>query len=215
METITLQAKTREITGKKVSELRDQDMIPAVIYGKTIKPLNISLSIKDFEKVFKQAGDTTVIDLQVDEPKALHKVLIQNVQYTPTHDRINHVELLAISLTDKVKVKVPVVLVNTANAEKLGGNLILNLDEIEIEALPSDLIHQIEIDCSIFTEFGHTIYVKDLTLNKNIKILEELDLPVVSFDEPEKIEEEVITATTEESSTETAATPKTEEAKSE
>ncbi len=214
METINLQAKTRDITGKKVSDLRDQDIIPAIVYGKAIQPKNISLLAKDFDKVFKQAGDTTVIDLQIDEPKANHKVLIQNVDYTPIRDRINHVELLAISLTDKVKVSIPVVLINTAVAEKLGGNLIVNLDEIEIEALATDLPHQIEIDCSVFTEFGHTIYIRDLQLNKNIKILEELDSPIVSFDEPEKIEEEVNPVTAE-GATETAKPVTNEDNKTE
>lgn len=212
METIILQAKTREITGKKVSELRDQDMIPAIVYGKTVEPINISLPSKDFDKIFKQAGDTTVIDLQIDESKSSHKVLIQNVEYTPIRDRINHVELLAISLTDKVKVSVPVVLINKENAEKLGGNLILNLDEIEVEALPTDLPHQIEIDCSIFTEFGHTIYVRDLHLNSNVKILEEIDSPIVSFDAPESIEEEAPVVA---EATPAEATATVEEAKTE
>ena len=211
METIILQAKAREITGKKVSELRNQDIIPAIIYGKSLQPINISLNSKDFEKVFKKAGDTTVIDLQIEGSKENHKALIQKVDYTPTRDRITHIELLAISLTDKVKVEVPVILINTEIAEKLGGNLILNLDEIEVEALPGDLPHQIEIDCSIFTEFGHTIYIRDLKLNSNIKILEELDSPIVSFDEPEKIEEEPVTVVATE--TETTTPEKTEDKK--
>jgi len=212
METIILQAKAREITGKKVSELRNQDIIPAIIYGKSLKPINISLSSKDFEKVFKKAGDTTVIDLQIEGSNENHKALIQKVDYTPTRDRITHIELLAISLTDKVKVEVPVVLINTEIAEKLGGNLILNLDEIEVEALPGDLPHQIEIDCSIFTEFGHRIYIRDLKLNSNIKILEELDSPIVSFDEPEKEEEPIAPTSTE---TETTTPEKTEDKKEE
>jgi len=206
METIILEAKAREITGKKVSELRDQEMIPGIVYGKKLEPINISLSSKEFTKIFKQAGDTSVIDLKIDNEKA-HKVLIQNVDYTPTRDRITHVELLAISLTDKVKVGVPVVLINTENPEKLGGNLILNLDEIEVEALPNDLPHQIEIDCSVFTEFGHTIYVKDLKLDSKLKIHEEPETPIVSFDEPEQAEEEPKPEATEE--------PKAEEKKEE
>lgn len=210
METIILQAKAREITGKKVSELRGQDIIPAIIYGKSLKPINISLFSKDFERVFKKAGDTTVIDLQIEGSKENHKALIQKVDYTPTRDRITHIELLAISLTDKVKVEVPVVLINTEIAEKLGGNLILNLDEIEVEALPGDLPHQIEIDCSVFTEFGHTIYIRDLKLNNNIKILEESDSPIVSFDEPEKIEEPVAPVSAE---TEAIVPEKTEDKK--
>ena len=206
METIILEAKAREITGKKVSELRDQEMIPGIVYGKKLEPINISLSSKEFTKIFKQAGDTSVIDLKIDNEKA-HKVLIQNVDYTPTRDRITHVELLAISLTDKVKVGVPVVLINTENPEKLGGNLILNLDEIEVEALPNDLPHQIEIDCSVFTEFGHTIYVKDLKLDSKLKIHEDPETPIVSFDEPEQAEEEPKPEATEE--------PKAEEKKEE
>jgi len=206
METIILEAKAREITGKKVSELRDQEMIPGIVYGKKLEPINISLSSKEFTEIFKQAGDTSVIDLKIDNEKA-HKVLIQNVDYTPTRDRITHVELLAISLTDKVKVGVPVVLINTENPEKLGGNLILNLDEIEVEALPNDLPHQIEIDCSVFTEFGHTIYVKDLKLDSKLKIHEEPETPIVSFDEPEQAEEEPKPEATEE--------PKAEEKKEE
>ena len=206
METIILEAKAREITGKKVSELRDQEMIPGIVYGKKLEPINISLSSKEFTEIFKQAGDTSVIDLKIDNEKA-HKVLIQNVDYTPTRDRITHVELLAISLTDKVKVGVPVVLINTENPEKLGGNLILNLDEIEVEALPNDLPHQIEIDCSVFTEFGHTIYVKDLKLDSKLKIHEDPETPIVSFDEPEQAEEEPKPEATEE--------PKAEEKKEE
>mgnify|MGYP000922266659 CR=1 FL=1 len=212
METIILQAKAREIIGRKVSEMRTQDIIPAIIYGKATEPKNIAVSSKDFEKVLKIAGDTTVVDLQVEGENKPYKVLIQNVDYTPTQDKIIHVEFLAISLTDKVKVNIPVVLVNTETPEKLGGNLILNLDEIEVEALPTDLPHQIEIDCSIFTQFGHTVYVKDLNLNKNVKILEDLELPIVSFDEPEKIEEEPVHTETEAATTtETSNEEKKEE----
>lgn len=198
METINLEAKTREIVGRKVSELRDQNLIPAIVYGKKIQPINISVDKKIFEQVFKKAGDTTVIDLKIDGKS--HKVLIQNVDYTPTQSGIVHIEFLAISLTEKVKVNVPVVLINTEGPKKLGGNLIHNLDEIEIESLPNNIPHQIEIDCSVFKEFGHTVYVRDLKLGDKIKILEDLDVPVVSFDEPEKIKEEVeeTEATTEE-----------------
>jgi len=190
MDTINLQAKIREFIGKKVALLRKQDIIPGILYGKSITPQNISVNNKEFVKVFKQAGDNTVVDLHIDGAKETQKVLIQKVDFTPIQDKIVHIELLAISLTDKVKVKIPVVLINTEATEKLGGNLILNLDEIEVEALPTHLPHQIEIDCSVLTEFGQTFYVKDLKLAKDIKILEELESPIVSFDAPEK--EEII-----------------------
>jgi large subunit ribosomal protein L25 len=190
MDIINLQAKIREFVGKKVSLLRKQDIIPGILYGKSITPQNISVDLKEFSKIFKQAGDNTVVDLHIDGSKETHKVLIQKVDYTPTRDRMVHVELLAISLTDKVKVEIPVVLINTEIAEKMGGNLILNLDEIQVEALPTHLPHQIEVDCSVLTDFGQTIYVKDLKLGNDIKILEELESPIVSFDAPEK--EEVI-----------------------
>jgi len=208
MDTINLQAKIREFIGKKVSQLRKQDIIPGVLYGKSITPQNISVDSKEFTKVFKKAGDNTVVDLSIDGSKEKHKVLIRDVAMTPTRDRIVHIELFAISLTDKIKANIPVVLINTEIAEKLGGNLIVNLDEIAVEALPTHLPHQIEVDCSIFTEFGQTIYVKDLKLSNDIKIHEDLELPIVSFDAPEK--EEVIEAAPVEATAE-----KTEEKKEE
>lgn len=189
METINLEAKTREIVGRKVFELRNNNLIPAIVYGKKIQPINISVDEKTFKQVFKKAGDTTVIDLKIDDKS--HKVLIQNVDYTPTQSGIVHIEFLAISLTEKVKVKVPIVLINTEDPKKLGGNLIHSLNEIEIESLPNNIPHQIEVDCSVFKEFGHTIYIKDLKLDDKIKILEDSDIPIVSFDEPEKIKEEI------------------------
>ena len=193
METIKLEAKTREIVGRKVSELRDQNLIPGIVYGQKMQPINVAVDEKAFDQSFKKAGDTTVVDLKLDDKT--HKVLIQNVDYTPTKTKMVHIEFLAISLTEKVKVNVPVVLINTEEPKKLGGNLIHNLDEIEIEALPTDIPHQIEIDCSVFKEFGHTFYVKDLNLGDKVKILEDLNVPIVSFDEPEKIKEETEEAT--------------------
>jgi large subunit ribosomal protein L25 len=189
METIKLEAKPREIVGRKVSELRDQNLIPAIVYGKKIEPTNITVDEKTFDQVFKKAGDTTVVDLKINDKS--HKVLIQNVDYTPTQTKIVHIEFLAISLTEKVKVNVPVVLINTEGPKKLGGNLIHNLDEIEIEALPNNIPHQIEIDCSVFKEFGHTFYIKDLNLGDKVKILKDMNVPIVSFDEQENIKEEI------------------------
>lgn len=212
METLKLQAKIRTLLRNKVDALREQGVAPAVVYGKAIKPISLEIDAKEFMTIYKKAGDNTVIDLTIMDDKN-HKVLIQKVQLNPTQDKLMHIEFLAISLTDKVKVHIPLHPINMEIAEKLGGIIVKALSEVEVEALPTDLPHQIEIDCSVLQNFGDTIHVKDLKVDSKIKILSDLDLPVVSFDEPAK--EEVIEEKAPEVATESEKTEENKEGEKE
>jgi large subunit ribosomal protein L25 len=194
METPKLEAQIRELLGKKASQLKEQGLAPAVIYGKSIKPINLAVSQKDFLNLYENAGDNTLIELTITGIKEKHKVLIQNVHFAPFRDSINNIEFFAVSLTETVEVEVPVNLINTEAAEKLGGMIIKVMQEIEIETLPDNIPHQIDVDCSSLTEFGKTIFVRDLSLEKGIKILSSLDSPIVTFDEPAKEEAPLVSA---------------------
>lgn len=203
METLKLEAKTRETTGKQNNQIREQGYAPAIIYGKSTNPINLMVLEKDFIKLYQQAGDNTIIDLNISDQNKVLKVLIQNIDFTPLKDRINNIEFLAISLTDTVTVDIPLKFINTEASEKLGGILIKTLHEIEVEALPTDIPHQIDIDCSNLTEFGSTIYVKDIISPKGVKILTPMDSPIISFDEPTKEEAPVETEAAKTTTTET------------
>ncbi len=211
METPKLEAQKRDILGKNTSKLREQGYAPAVIYGKSIQPQNLMVFEKDFLKLYKNAGDNTVIDLSVKDSKEKHKVLIQNVHFSPFKEKVNNIEFLVISLTETVNVDVPLVFINTEESEKLGGMLVKSLHEIEIETLPSNIPHEISIDCSALKEFGTTIYVKDLKLDKNIKVITSEDSPIVSFDEPKKEKAPEDEPTTEEAKEETKPSEETKD----
>jgi large subunit ribosomal protein L25 len=189
MEAINLEAKTRTVAGKAVSQLREKGLIPAVMYGKKQEAVNLEVSEQSFLKVFRVAGESTLIDLTVDG--AEHKVLIQDVAHDPLSDRIIHVDFHKVSLTEKLHTKIPLAFVGESKAVKaLGGVLIKNVDELEVECLPAALVHEIPVDISKLEKFGDIIHLRELVIPSDITVKHlHADDPVVSVAEPRSEEE--------------------------
>ncbi len=189
MESIKLEAKKRTLTGKAVSQLREKGLIPAVVYGKSQESQTLEVQEQPFLKVFKAAGESTLIDLVVDG-KA-DKVLIQEVAHDPLSDKIIHVDFHKVSLTEKMHAKIPLVFVGESRAVKgLGGILIKNVDELEVECLPTALVHEIPVDISKLENFGDIIHLKEVVIPPGIAVkhLHGED-PIVSVAEPRSEEE--------------------------
>ena len=191
MDKLKLEAKTREVFGKKNRELREKGLIPATVYGKKVGPFSISVDAKQLNDIYRKAGDNTVVELAI-EGSGNHHVLIQDIAQTPVSGEIIHVDFHAISLTEKVKAFVEIEIVGDNDLLKAGGNAILAMNEIEVEALPTQLPHKIEVDISGIKEFGETIYVKDLKISADVKVLSDENNPVITLSEPEKIEVEEV-----------------------
>ena len=161
-----LNAKKREIFGKHNESLRATGWVPAVVYGHEIKPLSISVSLKELHKIYKAAGESTIIDLKVDGEKEPLKVLIKDVQHDPISDDLLHADFYKADLSEKVSVSVPIKVTGESPIVKSGQGIVLTLlNEIEVEALPLDLPHEIEISVAALTEIGQSITVKDLPLD--------------------------------------------------
>ena len=189
MKTITLQAEKRKILGKKIKSLRKQGLIPAILYGHKIKSTPLTINEKEFDQVYDEAGQTTLIDLKVQDEKA-QKILIHEIQADPVSDNIIHLDLLQVKMTEKLKTEVPIETEGTAPAvTDLDGSLILNKDTVEIECLPQDLIHKIEVDISRLKTFEDRILVKDLKVPENITILENPEEVAVLVTPPRTEEE--------------------------
>ncbi|MBU1164952.1 50S ribosomal protein L25 [Patescibacteria group bacterium] len=189
MQSYSLKATTRKETKKKVSQLREQGQIPAVLYGHKIKTKNLTLAFNDFKKVYEKAGESALIDLVVDEDKSV-KTLVQDVQYDVTKDKIIHVDLHQIKMDEEITTFIPIKVVGESPAVKgLGGTLVTTLDEIEIECLPGNLIHEIELDISRLKTFDDMIHIKDLKVPETIKILKEPEEVVMSIMAPRSEEE--------------------------
>ena len=182
MEFIELQAKIRELVGKSQNSLRKEGFLPSVIYGHNFESLPIQIKYSDFEKVFKKAGESTLINLKIndkDEP-----AVIKDIQKDPVSDKIIHADFYKVNLKEKIKAKVPLVMKGESEAVKAGGILVRTVNELEVEALPQDLPHELQIDVSRLQNFGDHILVKDIFVSDKIKIEANLEDVVALVQEP-------------------------------
>ncbi len=183
MTTLELKSKKREILGKKVKSLRREGILPAVVYGGKEGSTPIELNLKEFYKVFKATGETTLIKLFVNEkPK---NVLIHDIFRDPTTEEIKHVDFYEVNMDEKITTKVQLVFIGESLAvSDLGGVLVKAMQELEVRALPADLPHQIDIDISQLRTFDDNILVKDIKLPKNVETLEHGETSVAAIAPP-------------------------------
>jgi large subunit ribosomal protein L25 len=187
---ITLTAKIRKETGKKVKGLRLKGVLPGVVYGPKMETKHLEINEKEFEKVYRQAGESSLVSLDLDGKKIL--VLIHEVQSEPLTLKPMHVDFLQPSLTQEIQAKVPLVFINEAPAVKeLGGTFVKNISEIEVKALPEKLPHEIQVDTISLKTFENSILVKDLVLPEGVKVLKAQDDIIAFVAAPQKVEEEL------------------------
>jgi large subunit ribosomal protein L25 len=168
MQEIKLNAKKRDVFGKKVKLLRKDGLVPANVYGKKTKSIGLVLEKGEFEKVFKEAGETSVVKLLIDGDKEDRPILFQNIQRSPTTEQPLHVDLRQIVLTEKVTAQIPVEIVGESPAvEQKLGILIQTVSEIEVEALPMDLPEKFVVDVAKLENVGNEATVKDLSFDKS------------------------------------------------
>ena len=201
---LTLKAQSRKLVGRKTKALREQGLIPAVVYGHGFKSKSIQVPYLEFEKIFKQVGESSIINLVIDTvkpqpqpkaglpqdekagpPLAEIKVLIHDIQYHALTNQIQHIDFYKIKADEKITVEVELEFISEAPAVKeLSGVLFNNLDKVEIECLPENLIHKIEVDISKLKTFDDIIRVKDLNVPQGIKILKDLSEMVIQVQRP-------------------------------
>lgn len=164
--------------GRKNYLLRNEGIIPAVVYGVGTEPLNIEIAHNPFAKLLKTAGESTIVELTVDDGKALH-VLIQDTQTDPLRDEFTHADFRAVDMKKKIEAEVKLTFIGESPAVKgLGGTLVRPLDEIRVRALPGDLVSHIDVDISALLTFDDQISVKDLPVPAGVEILEDADSTV-------------------------------------
>ena len=155
-------AKKRELSGR-LDTLRKKGELPAVFYGAGKKSTPISISNIEFKKVWRAAGESSAVIVKTQEGDV--DVLIHEVQMDPVRDEPIHVDFLAIDMKKKIKVKVPLDFVGVSGAVKNGiGNLVKVLYELEVEALPKDLPHNLTVDISKLETLQDNIVVADIKL---------------------------------------------------
>lgn len=185
-----LAAKKRKILGKKVKSLRAAGGLPAVVFGGKEPSTALELNAGQFEKVYAAAGESTLIDLDIEGEK--EKILISEVQHDPL-GKLLHVDLRRISAGEKITAAIPVVIEGESQPVKSGEGVLLTLLlELEVECLPADLPHEIKADLSTLNEVGQGITIGQLPIDQTkVKIVgHEPDELVVKVDYPQVAEVE-------------------------
>jgi large subunit ribosomal protein L25 len=197
MSNLQLSASKRSIVGRKVKRLRKEGILPGNIYGKGVKSQSIQVDLSKFKKLFKEAGESTLVEIDLSGKKL--PVLVHNIQTDPVTDIPTHVDFLQVNLKEKVTAQVPVELVGESPAEKQGlGTAVQYVDEIEVEALPTDLPEKFEIDLTSLLNVGDAIQVKDVKVDtKKVEIQADSEGIIVKV-EAQKEEAELPTASAEE-----------------
>ena len=167
--------------------------MPGVLYGPKIKPLPLEIDLKEFEKIYKETGESTLISLEVADLKRKYLVLIHDLEKDPVTEKIIHIDFYQPSLEEEVTAVVPIVFGGVSPAVKeLGGTLVKNIHELEVKALPQNLPHEIKVDISKLKTFEDDILVKDVILPKEVKILKDPAESIALVTPPEKVEEELV-----------------------
>lgn len=197
MKQTTIQAQPRHIMGRKSKSLRREGFLPAVIYGHGFDSVSVQVSLKDFESIYAEAGESTIIYLNIDGQN--YPVIIHDVARDPLNSRPIHADFYKVRLDEKIKAKIHLNFVGESPATKnLGAILVKNMSEIEVEGFPQDLPHQIDVDLSPLIKFGSEIRVKDLPIAANLEIKNDHDAIVVLVQEPiseEKLKAQLETQT--------------------
>lgn len=173
MAEFSLNAQKREIIGKKVKQLRRQDIVPATIYGPAMEPLNVQLQYRELELGLRAAGGTNLIDIQVEDADT-YPVLAREVQRDILKGTILHVDFFAVDMNAKIRADVPLVFEGESPlVASRKGIMITGPTALSLEMLPSNLINQIVINVSELDELGATVLVKDLPLDDSVSVLNE------------------------------------------
>lgn len=190
MPKTVLSAELRKLEGRKVKKLRKEGILPGNISGKKVKSQSVQVNLKDFEKVYKEIGETGLLTLSVGKDEK--PVLIHNLQLNPISDDPIHVDFLQVDLKEKVEADIPVEMTGESPAEKQSiGTVVQYVNEIKVEALPGDLPEKFLVDVSALSEVDQAILIKDLKYDKaKVEIKTDIEEIVAKVEPPQK--EEVV-----------------------
>ena len=205
MEKVVLKAEKRAVIGKQVKAMRRAGKLPAVIYGRHTDPISILLDAHTASLALGKLTPSSLVTIEVDGTQ--YPALVREKQRDYIKNRLLHVDFLAVSLTEKIRTSVSVHFIGVSPAVKdFDAVLVHNLEELEVECLPTDLPERIDVDISILGKPGEGIRVKDVHVSDNIRLLDDPEtmVAVATF---AKVEEEPVAVPGAEGVTPTEAEP--------
>jgi large subunit ribosomal protein L25 len=203
-----LQVETREIRGKKVAALRRAGVLPGNVFGRGLDSVAVQMTAEAMEKTLRGSTVNEVIDLKITGERSARPVVIQKIQRHPLTSAALHADFFQVSLREKMRADVPLVVVGQSEAiDTYNGVLVTALEALHVEALPLDLPARIEVDITPLAELESSVHVRDLVVPSNVTVLTDSEVVVVKVAAPRVAleEEEEAAATAEEAEEEAAA----------
>ena len=184
---IKLTAQKRE-SGEKLNK----DVVPAVLYGKGLNNEHLKINRVEFEKVFKLAGESNLINLDFGD--GVIPVVVKDTQTDVLKGFFTHIDFYQVNMKEVIKAEIPLHFIGEAKAVKeLGGVLIKDMDSVEVECLPGDLVDHIDVDISVLNDYADAIRLEDLKIPNGLTILSQTNDMVAAVREPRvEVEEEVV-----------------------
>jgi large subunit ribosomal protein L25 len=171
------------VLGKKVRSLRRRGIIPCHLYGQGVESQSLQVPLPEITTLLRTTGRNTIIDLQVPGEAETRSVMLRGVQRNPVTDEIVHIDFFQISLTEKLRADVPLVLKGEAPAVSVfGGVLLQSLDHITVQALPSDIPSRIEVDVTGLDVIDAAVHVSQLPVPATVELLTEPELVVAKVE---------------------------------
>ncbi len=195
MKQVQMNVSVRQKTGKEIAKkLRQQGLIPAVIYGPGSEPVPLAVKANELKKVLYRYKDEQILfslNLEDNGSSVQKLALVKELQYHPVTDEIIHVDFYEISMEREVEVEVPIEVVGKARGVEHGGHLQLLLHTMTVSCLPGTIPDRIQVDVSDL-DIGDVIHVRDLTPPEGVRYLDNPDEPVVTILAPaaEEVKEE-------------------------
>lgn len=189
-----LKVSRRDILGKKVRFLRREGLTPVNLYGPNIESIPLQAETPFLKRLIAKAGRNALITLKVNGAKKPRVVMVRDIQRDPLNDELLHVGFFQVEMTHRVRAEVPLLFLGEAPAARSShAMLIQNLTSLQVEALPADLPHDIEVDLSVLEEIDRAIHVRDIVVDEAVEVLTDPDQLVARVMESkvEKLVEEI------------------------
>ena len=178
---------TERDSKKGLASIRGEGFVPAVYYGKKSESTSITVSKKDFKKIWKEVGETSTVELET--PKGIVNVMIHNIQLDPVKSEPIHIDFYVVEKGQKVEVDVPLVFEGEAPAEKLGGIVVKVLYEVSVEGEPQNIPNEFTVKFDTLVDMDSQILVKDIKLPKGVELKTDLEDVVAAMSEATEEEE--------------------------
>ena len=185
MDKLNLSVNKREVTGKKVSDLRSNGLTPIHMYGPEIESSPLQCDSKILDRVITDAGTNIPVTVNVDGGEQDNLCFIREVQYHPVTNKVLHVDFMKVQVGKPVRAQVPISVIGTSPAVRtMGGTLLQPLLTLTVEALPLEIPEVIILQAELLVDFETNFYVNDIEVDEGVNVINEASEMVASVVAP-------------------------------